>query len=224
MVSRSAVVIDWERRVEQSCKRHLIDVERLRLASEAPTEVDDPQTAIDAIQQAALPAMMAPVPDPDRAEWARRSPSRKARIVGLAGGLHGVQLAVFIVMTENADWTTGRNMRASLETVARESGFSLSPVRRAVRALEDDSWIRCDHRSKGGLTAKASALNVTSTYSVLTLPAEPAGKLTKTKRLAILHPERRQRAFRFNRGRSERPASNPVGATGKRNPVGATGK
>ena len=222
-VAWSRAVIDWERAVEQSCKRNLIAVERSRFVAEAPPDVQDPETAIDAIQ-ASLPALMAPVPNPDRAEWARRSPSRKARLIGLAGGLRGVQLAVFIVMTENADWTTGRNMRASLETVARESGFSLSPVRRAVRALEDDAWIRCDHRSKGGLTARATALNVTSTYSVLTLPAEPVGKLTKTKRVAVLHPERRQRAFRFIGGRSERPGSNPVGATGKRNPVGATGK
>ena len=182
--------------------------------SEAPLDVPDPDTAIDAIQ-ASLPALMVPVQEPDRAEWVRRSVSRKARIVGLAGGLHGVQLAVFIVAAENANWTTGRNMRASLETLAREAGFSLSPVRRAVRALEDGAWMRCDYRSKGGLTASSAALNLTSTYFVLTLPAEPVGKLTKTKRLAVLHPERRQRGFQFNGGRSERPGSSPVGATGK---------
>ena len=50
---------------------------------------------------------------------------------------------------------------------------------------------------------------------VLTLPAELVSKLTKTKRLAVLHPERRQRGFQFNGGRSERPGSSRVGATGK---------
>ena len=78
-------------------------------------------------------------------------------------------------------------------------------------------------REARGLTASSAALNLTSTYSVLTLPAEPVGKLTKTKRLAVLHPERRQGGFQFNGGRSERPGSSLVGAIGKRNPVAATG-
>ena len=72
--------VDWERAVERSCKRNLIAVERPRLVSEAPLDVPDPDTAIDAIQ-ASLPALMVPVQEPDRAEWVRRA-------LGAAQGAH----------------------------------------------------------------------------------------------------------------------------------------
>ena len=150
--------------------------------------------------------------------------SRKARIVGLAGGLHVVQLAVFIVAAENANWTTGRNMRASLETLAGEAGFSLSPVRRAVRALEDGAWMRCDYRSKGGLTASSAALKLTSTYFVPDAAGRTRGQADQDEagsrcctRNAGSEDSSSTGAGRSDRevARSERPGSSPVGATGK---------
>ena len=123
--------------------------------------------------------------------WPRLSASRRARLTGLAGGLKGVDLALFVVMAEHTR-TDGRGMRASLYTLADEAGFSVSPVRRALRRLEEDYWVRCTHRSKGGLTAGANKLNLTSSYDVLTLPADPRPKLlTKSKRRAVLFPDYR---------------------------------
>ena len=184
----------------------IIAVVRPRLVSEAPLDVPDPDTAIDAIQ-ASLPALMVPVLEPDRAEWVRRSVSRKARIVGLAGGLYGVQLAVFIVAAENANWTTGRNMRASLETLAREAGFSLSPVRRAVRALEDGAWMRCDYRSKGGLTARLGG-------------AEPDQHVFRPDAAG----RTRGQADQDEAARGAAPGTQAARIPVQRGPVGATGK
>ena len=182
--------------------------------------------------QPKLPALLRRVNEPDRAAWMRRTVSRRARLTGLAGGLQGVRLAVFIVMAEHANGD-GTNMRASMFTIGEESGYGVQAARRAINGytrngrkvagLLDDAWVRCDRKSKGGLTAE-SALNATSTYTVLTLPNDPAGKLAKTKRLSILHPERRQGRFRFNGGRSQGPTSSPVPGTDKHSPVPGTDK
>ena len=70
--------VDWERVVERSCKRNLIAVERPRFVSEAPLDVPDSDTAIDAIQ-ASLPALMVPVQEPDRQSGCgARCPARRA--------------------------------------------------------------------------------------------------------------------------------------------------
>ena len=158
-----------------------------------------------------LPGLIGEVFPP---EWPHLSKSRRARLTGLAGGLKGIDLAVFVVMAEHGRGD-GRGMRASLTTLADESGFSVSPVRRALRRLEDGYWVRCTHRSRGGLTA-ADKPNLTSCYDVLTLSADPRPALTKSKRRAVLFPDFRERPLPVkgrNLTRSQRPTSNPVAAT-----------
>ena len=138
-----------------------------------------------------MPDLIGAVRPPDTdTSWPLLSKSRRARLTGLAGGLKGIDLAVFVVMAEHAR-TDGRGMRASVYTLADEAGFSVSPVRRALRRLEDDYWVRCTRRSKGGLTAGANQPNLTSCYDVLTLPLDPRPKLTASKRRAVLFPDYR---------------------------------
>ena len=181
-----------------------------RFVEEAP----DVQDEIDAI----LPSLMGPVRDPDRAEWIRRSVSRRARRTGMAGGLRSVDLAVFIVLAEHAD-NSGRNCACSNQTYADEAGFVRSSVCAALKRLEDGAWIRKDHESKGGI--RQDGRNPTSTYSVLMLPAEPMlNSLTKTKRRAVLYPDDRQRRFGFNRGVRETDTSNRPGDGHKGNRPG----
>ena len=105
-----------------------------------------------------------PVRSPD---WLLLSASRRARLTGRAGNLKSIDLAVFVVMAEHAR-PDGRGMRASVYTLADDAGFSVSPVRRALRRLEADFWVRCTHRSRGGLTAASNKPNLTSCYNVLT--------------------------------------------------------
>ena len=136
-----------------------------------------------------------PIP-PRTPEWPLLSKSRRARLAGLAGGLKGIDLNLFIVMAEHAR-TDGRGMRASVYTLADEAGFSVSPIRRALRRLEAGYWVRCVHRSKGGVTPAADKPNPTSTYDILTLPADPRPKLTASKRRAVLFPDQRGRKLRL---------------------------
>ena len=139
-----------------------------------------------------IPGLIGAVKPPDiDTPWPLISKSRRARLTGLAGGLKGIDLAVFVVLAEHGR-TDGRGMRASVYTLANEAGFSVSPVRRALRRLEDDCWVRCTHRSKGGLTAGAKP-NPTSCYDVLTLAADPRPKLTKSSRRVVLFPDWRER-------------------------------
>ena len=130
----------------------------------------------------------------DISAWARLSPSRKARLTGVAGDLRGVSLSVFIVMAEHAG-AAGSRCTASVSTIAGEAGFAVSPVRRAIRRLELDCWIRCVRRSRGGLVAR-DRLAPTSAYRVLVLPEPPSIPLTKARRLSALFPERRLERFR----------------------------
>ena len=140
-----------------------------------------------------LPALIGAVKPPDiDTSWPLLSKSRRARLTGLAGGLKGIDLAVFVVMAEHGR-RDGRGMRASVYTLADEAGWCVRRVRTAVRSLEEGCWVRCTHRSKGGLTAGANKPHLTSCYDVLTLSSDPRPKLTKAKRRAVLFPDYRMR-------------------------------
>ncbi len=188
----------------------------------------NPTTATTANQAETprLPGLIGAVTD---TSWPRLSKGRRARLTGLAGGLKGVDLAVFLVMAEHARGD-GRGMRASVFTLADEAGYSISPVRRALRRLEADYWVRCVHRSRGGLIAGTDQVNMTSTYTVLALATDPRPKLTKSKRRAALFPDWRERPLpqltpvNVCEARSQRPTRSPVAATDKRSPVAATDK
>ena len=145
-----------------------------------------------------------PIPPLQTADWLSLSKSRRARLTGLAGGLKGVELDVFIVMAENAR-ADGRGMRASVHTLAAEAGFSVSPARRALRRLEDGYWVRCTRRSKGGLTARVNKPNLTSAYDVLTVSVDPRPKLTASKRRVVMFPDQHGRKLRLAVGAKVTP-------------------
>ena len=142
-------------------------------------------------------------------QWFTLSSSRRARLTGVAGGLRGVDLAVFIVMAEHANGA-GKGCTASLFTIAKEAGWCLRAVRTAARRLELGDWIRRTRRSKGGLT-RAATPNATSRYNVLTLPEPPGDRLMKSRRTAALFPENRLlRVVKAKGGRHQMPTSNPA--------------
>ena len=122
-------------------------------------------------------------------EWITLPVARRARLTGIAGGLSGIPLNVFVVMAENAN-AAGRGFRLSKRSLALESGFSLAAIRRTVVQLEAGDWIRCTHKSPGGLKPSGMA-NPTSVYSILTLRDRPGDMLKKSQRTATLRPENR---------------------------------
>ena len=136
-------------------------------------------------------------PPPQNPDWLSLSASRRARLTGLAGGLKGVDLDLFIVMAENAR-PDGHGIRASVHTLADEAGWCVRAARLAIRRLEDGYWARCTYRSRGGMNSAVDKPNMTSTYNVLTLPVDPGPKLTKSKRRAVLFPDHRDRNTRFS--------------------------
>ena len=139
-------------------------------------------------------------PDPRR-DWERLPAGRKARLTGRAGDLKGAALHVFTVCAEHADPRDGSNMRASLVQIADELAVDVRTVRAAMRQLETDHWLRCDHRSVGGM--RAGQPNPRSTYTVLVLRERPERKLTKTQRRA--HWPRWRRFPAVNGGRISDP-------------------
>ena len=142
-------------------------------------------------------------------EWLSLPKVRRARLTGHAGELAGFDLGLFVVMAELAR-SDGRGMSASVGTLAHEVGYSARPVQRSLRRLEAGFWIRCTLRSKGGLTAGGKP-NPTSIYDILTLPADPRPKLTRSARRAALFPDWRD-------------AGRGVAATHKQRGVGGTDK
>ena len=122
-------------------------------------------------------------------EWIKLPAGQRARETGLAGGLCGIPLNVYVVMAENAN-AAGQGFRLSKRSLARLSGFSLAAIHRAIVNLERGDWIRRTHKSPGGLKPRGIA-NPTSRYHVLTLRDDPGDVLTKRQRTATLWPKNR---------------------------------
>lgn len=84
-------------------------------------------------------------------------------------GLTPVAVAVGMVMSEYADWTTGENIRPGHKRVAEVVGTSLATVKRSVSALESAGWLGCDER---GTFGRASVYRLTIPPLVDTVTGE----------------------------------------------------
>ena len=201
-IPRTAAVLDWESNVEAAIQRGHIASDREHLIAAAPAEVSDPGQRIEQLRLAFDGEPSDRREWCDRARWARMAVSLRARITGLAGGLRGTDLAVYIGLAELAD-RDGLRMRYSTYRVAEWVGLSRRGLQNALERLCIEMWVVKVHESEGGLT-QASRPNCTSVYEVLTLPEHPGGKLTQTKRRNVLDPSRKQGRFQFLPGGERR--------------------
>jgi hypothetical protein len=65
-------------------------------------------------------------------------------------GLNATSVAVGLVLSEFADWTTGGNVRPGHKMIARAIGTTLAPVKKSISALVSSGWLTIDDRGSFG--------------------------------------------------------------------------